>query len=353
LHKHPILAWFGRRSGAIISITALAGVVWWATNQGAPRFPDSAEGYALLVGAVVVYGLATVVRGWRWHKIMVHSHVDHKTSDAYALVAVGYMGNTVLPLRGGELLRVVLLGQRSSSPRREILGSIIAERLLDAVALAVLFIGLTLLSVAGAPAGHAAAWIALGALCAASGAIGLYMTMRRRGRLESFSTRMKPFTRATRTLLTGWGALMLLMTALVWGLEGGVFWLVGESLGLNFQLHEGLALVVLASFFAMIPAAPGYVGTYDAAIALGLKGLGIEGGDAVGFTLLARFVVYVPITIVGFGLLVARYGGAGELRLSRLRAESDQLEQRDRFAEERPDDQPAGVEEKSVGAPAP
>jgi len=286
----------------------------------------------MVAGAIGVYALATLARGWRWHRILFHSQIDHQRADAYGLVVVGYMGNTVLPLRGGELLRVVLLGQRSNSTRREILGSIIGERLLDAVALALLFGALTLLSLTEAPGGETPAWLALGALGLGAAAIGAYRVLRTRGRLTSFSERMKPFTRATKTLLTAWGAAMLALTLVVWSLEGVVFWLVGQSLQLPIGVIDGIGLVVLASFFAMLPAAPGYVGTYDAAIALGLKGLDVPGSAAVGFTLLARFVVYVPITLVGLLLLIVRYRGLGELNLGRLRRENRELAERDREA---------------------
>jgi hypothetical protein len=49
------------------------------------------------------------------------------------------MGNNVLPVRGGELLRVGLLGQRTTARWREILSSVIAERLLDAWVLAAMW----------------------------------------------------------------------------------------------------------------------------------------------------------------------------------------------------------------------
>ncbi|KKK99579.1 hypothetical protein LCGC14_2631320, partial [marine sediment metagenome] len=148
-----IWRWVGRHIGPLISLAALAGLVWWASRQGAPSFPTQASKLALVVAAVGVYAVATVARGWRWHKILQHSHIDHRTIDAYALVVVGYMGNTVLPMRGGELVRTVLLGQRSSSLKREIFGSIIAERLLDVVALVLMFALVTWLKVAGSPVG--------------------------------------------------------------------------------------------------------------------------------------------------------------------------------------------------------
>ena len=72
---------------------------------------------------------------------------------------------------------------------------------------------------------------------------------------------------------------------------------------------RALAVVVLASLVAAIPAAPGYAGTFDAGIIVGLRAVGVEGGDAVGVLLLARFMWFVPPTIVGLAVLVLGYGG--------------------------------------------
>jgi hypothetical protein len=66
---------------------------------------------------------------------------------------------------------------------------------------------------------------------------------------------------------------------------------------------------VLASLFAAIPAAPGYAGTFDAGLVLGLKAVGVVGGTAVAFILLARFVMFVPVTLAGLFVLVHNYGG--------------------------------------------
>ena len=75
---------------------------------------------------------------------MRHAQIEHQFKDAVAITTIGYMGNTVLPARGGEVLRILLLGDRSNAKRREVLGSIVPERILDAAALVVLFLMLSL-----------------------------------------------------------------------------------------------------------------------------------------------------------------------------------------------------------------
>ena len=155
------------------------------SKQDAPKFPDSLGGYLWLVGALGVYALALAARGWRWHRIMRLAEIPHQRADAYRLTLVGYMGNNVLPARGGEVLRIAILGSRTTAKRRTILGSIIAERMLDAAVLAALFAVLTWFGVAHAPAGQWPAAVAAGGLVLAGFALAGYLALRRRGLLRA------------------------------------------------------------------------------------------------------------------------------------------------------------------------
>lgn len=139
--------------GLLVSLAAIAGVVWWALGQQTPTFPTGTRSIVLLVTGVGCYAAATVVRGVRWHLILNLAGIQHRAVDAFALIPVGTMGNNVLPARAGEFLRMFLLKGRSSANRREIFGSIIAERVLDTYTLIVLFAVMTAVGIAGAPTG--------------------------------------------------------------------------------------------------------------------------------------------------------------------------------------------------------
>ena len=298
----------------LVSVASLAAVVAWALGQETPRIPTGAAELSLLALAVALYAVATVARGWRWHMILRHAGIQHQAADAYALVPVGYMGNTVLPARGGEVLRILLMAKRSDARRRELLGTIVSERMLDAVSLALLFVALTFAGIANSPLGERPALIAVAAMAAGAVALAVYLALRRRGRFERFAAAVRPLVGATRPLLGPAGLVLLAATLGVWLIEGTIFWLVAQSLSLDISPVEGCFLLVMSAFFSLIPAAPGYVGTFDAAVIFGLHALDVVGGQAVAYALLVRFVLFVPITIVGLILLVVRYGGIGQLR---------------------------------------
>jgi uncharacterized protein (TIRG00374 family) len=301
--------------GLAISGVVLGAIVWWASSQPAPRLPNDASHLALVaVAAVLDVLVKSIVGGWRWHRVLTQSGVPHDRRDAYALVPVGCMGNTVLPARTGELLRVFLLGRRTTAPRREVLGSIVAERLLDLLVLIALFAILSWSGIGGAPGGQAPATIAV--TLVALGFLGalLYVRFRRRGRFERFATTVRPFARASRLLFGRVGAKLAVVTAGIWTLYGLECYLVGASLGLSITPVEALMITVFASFSTLVPAAPGFVGTFDAAVIFAAKSLGVSGAAALSFGLLVRFIMFVPITIVGSIILMTRYGGFGTLR---------------------------------------
>ena len=169
--------------GLLFSLIAVAAVIWLALNQQAPTFPTGTRSILLLVAGIGGYAAATVGRGVRWHLILDLADVDHRYSDAMALTPIGFMANNVLPALAGELVRVFLMKTRSSATRREIFGSIIAERLLDMVSLIALFAVLTIIGIAGAPTGRISALFAVLALGAGAAGAGLLIVLRLHGRL--------------------------------------------------------------------------------------------------------------------------------------------------------------------------
>jgi len=298
-----------------ISVAALLGVAWWASRQHMPSLPDSADALSGLFGAVGLYVLTTLARGERWHRVLLL--VDGRSSrpDAYSLTAVGYMGNNTLPARAGDVLKSVITARRTGLTTPEVFGAAVAERVLDAVALGAMFLvlGGFVLTDAGIPAARAVVLLLVGLGLLACAALALPRVRRDHPRIQRAVDLAVALLRPSRALLSARGAQLLLGTALIWVLEATVYATVAGAVGLPLHGLDALYLVALTNLVALIPAAPGYVGTFDAAVLFGVKALTGIGG-ATTYVVALRLVLFIPITVVGLILLVVRYGGLATLR---------------------------------------
>jgi len=307
---------------AVFSLIALAAVVWWASQQDAPQLPQTTEAVSWMLAAGAFYALATLVRAERWHRILHQTGVQAGRSDCYALTTVGYMGNNVLPARAGEALRVVLLDARTGAGKRTLLGTIVAERILDVIVLSLILViaayGVLDRDVLPTDSPLLIAGIGFALLALA---LGVFSALRRRGALERLRDFARPLAGASRALAGREGLPLLAATGVLWLIEGAVYLSVAHAVELDISTTGAMYLVALTNFVAAIPAAPGSIGTFDAAVAFGARALGGAGSAVTSYLLLLRFVLYVPITIVGLLILVLRYGGWARLReATRLQA---------------------------------
>lgn len=299
----------------------VAGAVWWASGQKAPQLPGSLGAVMGLVAATAVYALGTLGRAERWHQILADANIRPSRRDSYSLVTIGYAGNNVLPARGGELLRVFLLGSRTEASKRAILGSILAERVLDAVALGMILVivAFNLITRVKLPNATILLAIAAGLLLAAVAlAVVIWRSATLGARLiETLGHIMRP----CRALLSRRGAALLALSGAIWGLEAAVYLIVGETLSVHLDLRDALSVVAFSNLCALIPAAPGYLGTYDFAVGVAVNAaVRVSSSVLFAYVLLLRFVLFVPITLVGLVLLFARYGGLSRLRAARATA---------------------------------
>ena len=191
----------------------------------------------------------------------------------------------------------------------------LAERLLDAVALASIFLVVVygVLSSTVLPTDRPLLFGTLGVVVVVLGCLAVYV-LRSHHVFERARAWLRPLADAPRALVSRQGAVLLAGTFVLWALEAAVYLSVARAVDLDISGMGALYLVALTNFFAALPAAPGSIGTFDAAVIFGSKALGASGSAAVSYLLTLRFVLYVPITAVGFVVLITRYGGWARLR---------------------------------------
>ena len=318
---------------AAFSVTALAAAVWWALRQRAPHLPGTTSSIAWLALAVLLYAVGTALRAERWRRILHLSEMPVSRGDAYGLTTVCYMGNNLLPARAGEMLRVFLLNRERGHGVRKVTGTIVAERILDALVLGVVLVAVVYGVLPGRvlPTNRPLLLVAAAVLLLSVGA-GLVRLAGRKGLGRRVRDLARPIADAPRTLLTPQAIPLVAITILIWSLEAAVFACCGQAIGLGLSAIQALYLVALANLVTALPAAPGSIGTFDAAVVFGLTAIA-KGGQAASGLLLLRLVLYAPITLVGLIVLFTRYGG---WRLIRARRQPTEREPAERQALEAP-----------------
>lgn len=297
-------------------MAVLAGLVAYVGSANVVRAVRSASPVYLLL-AFVTYACFFLVRGIRWKLLFAHSAPDVRTSSTTSISAVGWLANSILPLKGGDVLRAALLARREKVGLATSAATVGLERVLDLVGLAILAaVGLLLLPHAatlpvGLERALAIVWV-LPLLALAT----LAILVRWRARTVAVAAfLLKPLGGIGRrlvafgdTVLAGLAALarspsLLLPLAPLTLLISTAQALIFTFLVLAFLpattpiLAFAGSAIFLLSF--VVSVTPGNVGTYEAAFAAVFVGLGAAPEIAVPAAILTHITTTLTVAILG------------------------------------------------------
>jgi glycosyltransferase 2 family protein len=99
-------------------------------------------------------------------------------------------------------------------------------------------------------------------------------------------------------------ARLVALTLMAWLLEGAVFATVAWSLKLPVPPQAPWLAMSAATLATLLPSSPGYVGTFDYFGMTGLTVFGAGRAEAAAFALLAHFILWLPVTVAGYVVLL-------------------------------------------------
>jgi uncharacterized protein (TIRG00374 family) len=255
-----------------------------------------------------------VTRAARWQVLFLPGRkVPFK--PVLGTLAISYMASTFLPLRAGELVRAVLLGQRERIPVPNVIGTILIEKLFDFLAIGVLLALLVTLTPLPAAAQVAGISITSVILFGFGFVVALAIWRKQTLMFVGLVERILPFGVGPRLRLRDaaanfaegtdalrYGRLWLLLlgwTAFTW-----VFSIASTAAGMAalsvpLNLAAVLFVVVLTSTGQAVPSSPGYVGVYHAAATLALTTFGVDPATAFGVALITHAFSYGSLVIAG------------------------------------------------------
>jgi len=298
--------------GILVSLFFLAFARGLVGNVGAAAASLARADYWYLLPALVAYFVGVWLRAARW-RALLRPVVPISTSRLFPIVVIGYMANDVLPARLGELVRAYVLGEQEKVAKTTTLATIVVERMFDGLALLLIFGAVALTApLAAQVAGlfRVAAALFVGALLAlflivASPTRALWLISAVEQRVPRLQGRVAPlaerFLQGLEVLRDGaLTAQVLLLSLAAWLCESGMYAILARGFGLSLGFPAYLLTAAMANLGAMVPAAPGYVGTFDVGALAGLRLFGADSGVAGAYVLVLHLALLGPVTLLGF-----------------------------------------------------
>jgi uncharacterized protein (TIRG00374 family) len=123
-------------------------LVWWSIREltVADKFQIKQAlqraRYWLVIPVFAILFLSHYVRGMRWRLLMEPMGYMPSMTNTFFAVMIGYLANQAVP-RLGEVLKCTVLARYEKIPADKLVGTIILERIIDAITLLLIF-GITL-----------------------------------------------------------------------------------------------------------------------------------------------------------------------------------------------------------------
>ena len=269
------------------------------------------------LGVAAAFGIVLIdvgVRAVRW-KALLRSLADGSSEPPLIIVvaylAIGYLANSLLPARLGDIARAYLAGSAFHTSRAATLGTILVERVGDGSAMLVLAFVSSLLVTSVVEVRALAAYAVV---LVAAGVVGLliaWLVLSRgrlaRGRLpqlvRSFAVQVAAGLAGIRTVR---GALVVaLLTAALTATGVGVAWTVATAAGVPLSLVEAVLFASGIALSQAIPAAPASLGTYEFVGVVILTSFGASPEQALATVLVMRLVSTLPLSILGLAAVWA------------------------------------------------
>jgi hypothetical protein len=290
-----------------LSLAISLGCIAWTFKDTLPGTPQWAQmvtafrsaNYSWVLPYLGILALVHLCRVLRWGNLLSGlGRVSFKKLNEAS--AIGFMMLIILPFRLGEFARPLLIAQRSSIRRSAAMTTVVLERIVDGITIAVMLRAL-LFFVPGDNAtlrfvkGGANLMFAVffGGLCFLLFALwqhgrAIALVRATAGRVspslgEKVADIVDGFVSAMRQLPRGWDRVgFFFFTAAYWALNGlGMSVMarafdcstMGEAVcsPLSLTLFQGYVVLAVLVMGLMIPAAPGSMGTFQTAVVTALE----------------------------------------------------------------------------------
>ncbi|MGH2445704.1 MAG: lysylphosphatidylglycerol synthase transmembrane domain-containing protein [Candidatus Limnocylindria bacterium] len=266
-----------------------------------------------LVLAFIAYYATFPVRGYRWRYILGRSGVHVRFRDATEILFLSWFVNCLVPAKLGDLYRAYLLRANFAASISRTLGTVFIERIADIIVIAALALSAGFWSFRGRSRPEIDALFVVGfvvAIVLIALVIGLRFFGAHIGRWlpERVGALWERFHEGSIGVLGVRSVpVVLVLTGIIWMLEGARLYLVIRALDLpdvGLGISSSVFVALAAALLTAVPFTPAGFGIVEAGIIGVLALYGIEAEAATAVALVDRGLSIVTVIILG-GILYA------------------------------------------------
>jgi glycosyltransferase 2 family protein len=277
--------------------------------------------------AVSVYVLSVYLFAVRWKQVLACIGYNLKAPSLFPVYFGAIFVTNVTPggnMVGGESFRILWANKRFGISYTDALKSVVFERLVEGIPIALLFIYVLY----SFPALERKFFPRIDNLSLNSSHL-LFLTFLTAGMTSwSFRSFRAQFTSLLKDVKQDWKQLkksfipVLLLSCGIWILDVLRFKLVALALNINLSLNLAVTLSILSFLLEALPLTPGGVGIVEGSLISLLLYLGLPLGSAGSFVFLERFISYWISSVIGL-LFLFYCGGFNIWRKQKKKGYSD------------------------------
>ena len=287
--------------------------IYWSFNNF--QFEDFSKhiksiNYYLFIMASSILIFSVLIRSIRW--LLFFKDEETKSLTLLKLFKnemIGYFGNNIFPLRLGDLLRVSKMSKSTQMSQSYLLGTIVAERIIDIVSLFILLI-VFLIFFWNNPMVYGLYKTLYGIIDFNNFIIYLFILaflfvsgyfLLRKSDLFSWSLFKSAFLniKGCKKIFK-----IIFLSLLIWGIYLLNIIIISYSMpGIdNLSIIDSFLLLIFVTLSIIIlPSAPGTIGTFQASVIFVMTSslFGYERSQAVSFSIILHAYSYITYSIVG------------------------------------------------------
>jgi len=260
----------------------------------------------------LIYYLTFPLRGWRWRLLLGNAGLEDlpPIHDMAEISFLGYFANAIVPAKLGDVYRSYVLKKNTGISFPKIMGTVFSEWLIALIVLATMVAGTSLIGFRGHLPDKVLQTLGMALGLVVIGVVGL-MTLRGGRTLirkiipERFRSLYVRFEEGLFLSLKRF-PLLLLLTILIWTMEGGRFFFAARALNLPVDPMTSLFIALASALLTVLPFTPSGLGVVESGIVVVLL-LASEMGllpevarsQALSVALLDRLVAYWSLLFLG------------------------------------------------------